>query len=360
MSKITIQNSRNKVDKAGKSLIRATPESTEYQEAMEVLSNWRAVHSYPINTFQSTLRDKLKSLKNENPLVAQRLKRTPSIILKLRRFPKMNLSRMQDIGGIRAVLRSTSKVYELYDHYKNRSNFKHILAGEDDYIARPKPSGYRGVHLMYKYRSTDREDLNGLLIEIQIRTKLQHAWATAVETMETFTQTALKSSIGPQEWLSFFAYTGSAFAYIEGTPVLSEHVRLSKRKVFNLVKKEAKRLRVIERLQAFTVVTDALITSKVEKRGRKGHFHLITLDMTTRKVSIQSYGKIDLQKATEDYTQKEKQALLANDGSQVVLVQNISLKNLRKAYPNYFLDSQEFIRNISQIIGRQTNKKTAS
>ncbi len=321
---------------------------------MEVLSNWRAVHSYPINTFQSTLRDKLKALKNENVLVAQRLKRTPSIILKLQRFPQMNLSRMQDIGGIRTVLRSVPKVYELYDHYKTKSKFKHTLVRADDYIFKPKSSGYRGIHLVYRYQSDDREDLKGILIELQIRTKLQHAWATAVETMETFTQTALKSSIGPEEWLNFFAFTGSAFAFIEGTAVLKEHTGFSKKKIFSSVKKEAKRLKVVERLKAFSVATDALMTNKAEKRGRKGHFHLITLNAANRTVVIQSYGKVDLQQATDDYTQKEKEILLAGDGSQVVLVQNISLENLRKAYPNYFLDSQEFIKNISQIIGTKS------
>ena len=36
--------------------------------------------------------------------VAQRLKRVPAIMLKLVRFPNMDLSRMQYVGGCRAVL----------------------------------------------------------------------------------------------------------------------------------------------------------------------------------------------------------------------------------------------------------------
>ncbi len=44
-----------------------------------------------------------------------------------------------------------------------------------------------------------------LLIELQLRTRLQHEWATAVETMGTFLQSSLKSSQGPEEWLDFFS-----------------------------------------------------------------------------------------------------------------------------------------------------------
>ena len=71
--------------------------------AYEVLSNWRACHGYPINTFQALLRKRLSGL-DKKAIVAQRLKRAPSVISKLRRFSSMKLSQMQDIGGLRAVL----------------------------------------------------------------------------------------------------------------------------------------------------------------------------------------------------------------------------------------------------------------
>lgn len=40
------------------------------------------------------------------PIVAQRLKRVPTIAGKLLREPGMKLSRMEDVGGVRAVLPS--------------------------------------------------------------------------------------------------------------------------------------------------------------------------------------------------------------------------------------------------------------
>ena len=51
--------------------------------------------------------------------------------------------------------------------------------------------------LRYKNKLVPHHD--DLRIEMQIRTKLQHIWATAVETMGTFLGQALKSRQGDQQ-----------------------------------------------------------------------------------------------------------------------------------------------------------------
>jgi ppGpp synthetase/RelA/SpoT-type nucleotidyltranferase len=83
------------------------------------------------------------------------------------------------------------------------SGLKHKLVGQDDYIANPKFSGYRGIHLVYSYFSDRKETFNGLKIEIQIRTQLQHAWATAVEIVGFFRRELLKSGEGDHVWKHF-------------------------------------------------------------------------------------------------------------------------------------------------------------
>ncbi|MBR7037302.1 hypothetical protein IKI14_05690 [bacterium] len=37
--------------------------------------------------------------------------------------------------------------------------------------------------MVYKYQNAYAPEYNGLQIEIQLRTELEHLWATAVETM---------------------------------------------------------------------------------------------------------------------------------------------------------------------------------
>lgn len=88
---------------------------TEIIEAIKVLSHWRIAHAYPMATIGNLFHVKLKELDLSSSIVAQRLKRTPSIIEKLKRFPTMQLDRMQDIGELRIILPKVEDVYRLYD-----------------------------------------------------------------------------------------------------------------------------------------------------------------------------------------------------------------------------------------------------
>jgi ppGpp synthetase/RelA/SpoT-type nucleotidyltranferase len=73
-----------------------------------------------------------------NPIVAQRLKRMPTIIDKLKRYPAMQLTTMQDIGGLRAVLDKVVDVYRLADSYRDNIRLTHELIDEKDYIQHPR------------------------------------------------------------------------------------------------------------------------------------------------------------------------------------------------------------------------------
>lgn len=189
---------RNQVDKAGLILSNEDSPLDDVLWAFVAVDNWRASHSFPLNNFQSNLRVKVKNIQSD-VLVAQRIKRLDSIKAKLTReqTSTMQLSQMQDIGGCRAIVKSLQNVRKLVAAYK-RSRFKHKLKGEKDYIASPKDDGYRGYHLIYSYQSLPGQiqAYDKLRIEIQIRTHLQHAWATAVEAVGAFTRQALKSNQG--------------------------------------------------------------------------------------------------------------------------------------------------------------------
>ena len=342
-NQIQREYTNGQVNKAGKVLKEPEGFSKEEKDhANKILSNWRAIHSYPINTFQATLRDKLKNLRIKNGLVAQRLKRAPSIIEKLKRFPDMNLSRMQDIGGLRAVVRTLKDVGKLRDNYKN-SRFHHELIGEKDYIQDPKDSGYRGIHLIYKYNKVGQNEHNGLRLEIQIRTQLQHIWATSVEIMEIYLKQALKSSNGDKKWLDYFSLISSALAKIEGTPVLDQHKNMSKKEIFIEAKKQTNDLQVINVLKKFTLATKNIEHNY--KYGRRGNIHLIALSMERNdpKLEILNFPEKYLSDAIEQYSKYEQDFSQKNNGSQVVLIERSSIKNLKQAYPNYFLNAKKFI-----------------
>jgi hypothetical protein len=342
----TPKYSRSQVNKAGKIITTFDSPKRRFDVddfiwAFEVVDNWRSCHGYPINTFQATLRQKLKSI-DKKGLVAQRLKRMPSIISKLKRFKSMQLSRMQDLGGIRAVVSSLRMVQELESNYEN-SNFAHELISKRDYIDNPKKSGYRSVHLVYRYMNRRATDYDGLYVELQIRTRLQHAWATAVETMGTFLNHALKASEGPSTWLEFFSLAGSAFAYLEKTKPVPGYENFNKEFTFQKTINEANKLRVRDRLQAFSIAAE-----RIHLDRKPGSYHLIVLNLEERKVSIHTYGQAALNEASNEYAKVEKE-ISKGKQMQAVLVSAGPIENLRKAYPSYFLDTRAFISSLNRI-----------
>lgn len=340
--------SRSQVTKAGDFLthhlgnISQDAELEAWLFAYEVLANWRACHGYPINTFQATLRTRLKRIDPE-AIVAQRLKRTPSILNKLRRLQGMNLARMQDIGGLRAVVATTMALERIKETYLG-SKLTHELISQYDYVRNPKPSGYRSIHLVYRYKGQSKTPYDGLLLELQLRTRVQHSWATAVETAGTFLQHSLKSNEGPDEWLEFFALAGNAFSYLENTARVPSFEKLNRTDTFAQTAAEAARLRIRDMLLGYSSAV-----REIEPGTKRAAFYLVELNLgqDEKTVRITPFARDQLEKANAAYAESEKSA--AASDTQVVLVSAGSIESLRRAYPNYFLDTHEFLRNLAKV-----------
>jgi hypothetical protein len=342
--------SRRRVDQAGETLMATLASREDRELALVVINNWRSSHSFPLNTLTVNLR-KVASDRDREPTVAQRIKRLPSIRHKLERIPAMQLSRMQDIGGCRAVLSSAKAVNQLVDYYKNTSRIKHRLVREYPYIEEPKESGYRGTHLIYRYRSDRSSTWNGLSIELQIRSRLQHAWATAVETVGTFTQQALKSSWGDEAWLRFFALMSSAHALREGTtlvPGTPTDPDELKRELRELVRK----LDVVNRLSAYGAamqVFDHAVSDAKKDTIFLLELHLSDASDADAGISLVLRSYSDAAVAADEYNAIER-AIEGERGRDVVLVRVEAVASLRKAYPNYFLDTSAFLDSVHQAI----------
>jgi hypothetical protein len=335
------QYSRSEVKRAGATLVDSSASSDERELALAVINNWRSSHGFPLNTVQMGLRGKARA-HDPDALVAQRIKRLPSIQQKLQRFPGMDLSRMQDLGGCRAVVATVDEIRGIEGEYR-RSRAKHKLVRSDDYIwGNPKSSGYRGLHLVFSYVSDFTEKYNGLRIEVQIRSRLQHAWATAVETVGLFTQQALKASRGTEDWLRFFALMSSELARQEGTPIIpgtpddrAETLRELRRKVVSLD--------VVKRLELF----GATLNFVEERAGARDRFFLLELHVQAGILEVRNYSNAVV--ANDSYSALERAA--ADDPSRdVVLVAVESISMLRRAYPNYFLDTTVFLDAVRKAV----------
>lgn len=334
MENTQLQYSKKAVQRAGEALIKDNiieVEPEKYKESMTILSNWRSSHVFSLEQITAILENHCIKV-DKNAIVVKRLKRTPSIINKLKRFDKMKLRNMQDIAGCRAILFNSKNVYKVKRALNKNRNYK-----VTDYIKDPKPDGYRGIHLITKYNDTS----NGIEypVEIQLRSKIQHSWATAVEIIDLFTNQSLKSNEGKQDWLDFFKCISNEFSKIEGNNYESIPDTLDNSIIL------LKRLDVHKKFKAFTgslkIIEDNL---KITENS----YNLLEIDFDKKTIQVTSYPNENFSKAATAYLNSEKRAA-KNKNSIVALVSTASITNLKEAYPNYFADSKVFIENILRV-----------
>jgi ppGpp synthetase/RelA/SpoT-type nucleotidyltranferase len=189
--------SKSRVSRAGENVRhdKAT------QEDLRVIDEWRAAHRGVLNTFQSMLRTRTRG---SGITVAQRHKRKRTIFDKLRRLPGMLLARMDDVAGCRLIFKNLAELQRFRAKF-HRARFNHKRRNDIDkydYIKQPKPTGYRGIHDVYEYdvNSDVGRNLAGLNVEIQYRTLVQHAWATAVEVIGFITESQPKFQAGDRRY----------------------------------------------------------------------------------------------------------------------------------------------------------------
>ncbi len=128
--------------------------------------------------------------------IKSRLKSPGSIMAKLeqRGLPATAEAALEHLGdtiGLRAVCAYTDDVYALAQWIEAQELW--TLVKKKDYISRPKPNGYRSLHLLLEMRGGDWE---GLRLEIQLRTMAIDFWATLEHGIRYKHQVAYEKTIG--------------------------------------------------------------------------------------------------------------------------------------------------------------------
>lgn len=332
--------SHDQIDAAGTELIRRRSTPAEVARALEVINEWRMAHAFPLNTIQMRLRDKVGEIDRRNPFVSQRIKRMPAIESKLRRLKNIRLSEMQDLGGCRAVVASMARVVRLADDFRS-GRIRHELERINNYIESPRSRGYRSLHLIYRYYSDRNPQYDGQRIEMQLRTRLQHAWATAVETVDTFTGQGIKVNLGRAEYARFFSLMGGWIAYRERTsPIPDTPDNLNM--LLEELRELSLRLNIEYRLRAFRASAPRL-------QQNKRKYHILDLNMEKRRVRVVSYDV--LSQASAEFSKLEKQYRI--ESHKDVLLASVHGATMRRAYPNYFADTGIFLRELTLALSRQ-------
>ena len=325
--------------------------------ALEVINNWRASHQYPLNLISDALRKKAKKLTPKGNVV-QRIKRLRAIEEKLDR-ETIKLNQMQDIGGCRVIVSTIGQVNALLKSYSKKGGAVKIT----NYIEKPRDTGYRGVHIIHEFCSKQYPQYNNLKIEMQLRTQKQHIWATGVETVGYYINQPLKANKGDQDWLRFFQLLSSAIALQEGTPLVKG---TPKTRIQILVEF----LEVINRIDAVSSIMMYGRAAKIlgDPKNTRGASHfLIELNTKKKEMNVKAYKEKDISLAQKNYEEAEKNKL---DGVNVVLASASSYAALKRAYPNYFLNTEKFLtllkdtliflsgKDFSELLGDKKKPKT--
>ena len=320
--------SRSRVTRAG-SRIRndeANPDD------LRVIEEWRAAHRPVLNTFQAILRTRTR---NKKIVVAQRHKRRSTIFGKLDRFPHMQLARMDDVAGCRLIFSSINGLYAFRENF-HKARFKHKRRNETDkydYIKSPKASGYRGVHDVYSYdvNSEAGKHLEGLLVEVQYRTKVQHAWATAVEVLGFITSSQPKFDAGDRRYVDGMALASEILARTFENSKGPFPDKLSKSLVTEFLALDRKLglLNMLRGLNASRGIGDA-------------RRNVILIVPKLGKLEVRTFR--DAPEALRQLFELEK----TMPGSDIVLVRAETDRDVREAFKNYFSDATDFIRLIDE------------
>ena len=322
----------------------------------KIISELRSKYSPLTRILRDSLKNfkQVKELKDSDFIISRRIKRMPSIITKLKRFPSMQLDRIQDLGGVRVVLSTKSQVNTLADRlknqtYKSRGKNNFLFIREKNYILEPKEDGYRSIHQVYRYQGNKMLELKDLDIELQIRTKKQHQWATAVEILDTVLNSSLKTGVAEECYKKFFRLCSCAMAYIENNYKFpngyEEYTDI--KEVVKQISQLDTEYNIFSKLLSVSVITNNLNKVKAAKKISSNDYLLLELNILERKVSIKQYE-----------TREEIEVLYAflenkykdDHDRDVVMVSVEGMKNLKKAYPNYFLDAGDFVKTIENLI----------
>lgn len=324
--------SKSRVNRAGDSVRRGAASTDD----LHVIEEWRAAHRNVLNTFQAILRQRTRGT---GITVAQRHKRKRTIFDKLNRHPRMQLARMDDVAGCRLIFRELSDLHDFRKQFLS-ARFNHKRRNDldkYDYIKSPKETGYRGVHDVYEYnvKSAVGRILAGLYLEIQYRTLVQHAWATAVEVIGFITESQPKFQQGDKRYEQAMAlaseilaraYEGIKGPYPDATDreLVAEFLKLDK---------ELGLLRMLRGLNAAT-------KSVSDKRNA------ILIFSETGALEVRPYR--DATDALQALFELERQM----PDRDIVLVRADTSDEVRIAFRNYFSDAGDFIKLVDEGCAR--------
>ena len=173
MNELTVTS--DKVEELAKNFSRT-------EEFVRVMTYYRCA-IMEIQTKLNVLNAEFSLQYDRNPFenIESRLKKPESIVEKMiRRGIPLTVEDMEqemtDIAGIRVICSFQEDLYNLADLLVEQDDV--LLISRKDYIANPKPNGYRSLHLLIDIPIFLSQGKKHMKVEVQFRTMAMDFWAS--------------------------------------------------------------------------------------------------------------------------------------------------------------------------------------
>jgi putative GTP pyrophosphokinase len=103
------------------------------------------------------------------------------------------MTNLSDIAGVRVICPYISDIYTVRDMLIKQPDI--TLLAENDYIANPKESGYRSLHIVVEIPVYLSKTAHNVRVEIQLRTIAMDFWASLEHELRYKTTTNVPDSV---------------------------------------------------------------------------------------------------------------------------------------------------------------------
>lgn len=343
-----MKTSKSKIDKSGSSMASELFRTIEEEIEMEdVFDEYRKAHLEPLTHCTLELQSWLAEYKGRY-YIAQRLKRKPQILRKLKRL-SVRLSQLQDIGGCRIIVEDNREVDALLHHIESKvkdggSGFTISRVTDYRQLGRDD-TGYRALHIIL--------DHSGYKIELQLRSRIQHFWSESIERTSVVYGYYIKEKEGDPSVIDYFKTLSNAFHEIESGRQLSALDRLrlnSMREAAESKIRESDRNKVL----GSYVNTDIIRTlSQIEtSKGHAFNNWIIIFDWNSGAFVSWDIVEREADSAVKAYVAKERQ-FPAKDGFEVVLIGSSDVATVKDTHSHYF-GVEETVDSLRELEGIAT------
>jgi len=341
--------SKSRIDKAGRALAHPADLTIESIELEDAFDEYRGSHLEPLSRTTLELQRWLHDYGGRY-YIAQRLKRKPQIVRKLKRL-SVRLTQLQDIAGCRIIVDKNADVDKLIGFIaeKAKAGGGFSVKRLTDYRDKGRDeSGYRSAHLIL-----ERE---GTTIELQLRSRIQHYWSEAIERTSVIYGRHLKENDGDPVVISYFKSLSDVFFEIEcgrnpGSKVKIDLDRL--REEAQSIIYQSDKHRVFD-----SHVNEDIVRTltAVQGLGQTLNNWIIVFDWKTGAfLTWEEVGR-DANEAVKKYVAYERQ-FPAEQNFEVVMIGSSDIATVRQTHSHYFgiekFDS--ILENLDEsIVGFQT------